>query len=143
MMQISETGLELIRSHEGLRLNAYVCPGGKLTIGYGHTGPDVKPGLKISQDKADQLLRNDTKRFEKSVNELVTVPMTQGMFDALVSFAYNLGAGSLKSSTLLKKLNDGDKDGAAEEFLKWNKAKGKVLDGLTARRENESEIFLS
>jgi len=142
-MQISETGLELIRSHEGLRLNAYVCPGGKLTIGYGHTGPDVKPGLKISQDKADQLLRNDTKRFEKSVNELVTVPMTQGMFDALVSFAYNLGAGSLKSSTLLKKLNDGDKDGAAEEFLKWNKAKGKVLDGLTARRENESEIFLS
>jgi lysozyme len=143
MMQISETGFELIRSHEGLRLNAYVCPGGKLTIGYGHTGPDVKPGLKISQDKADQLLRNDTKRFEKSVNELVSVPMTQGMFDALVSFAYNLGAGSLKSSTLLKKLNDGDKDGAAEEFLKWNKAKGKVLDGLTARRENESEIFLS
>ena len=142
MMQISEAGLGLIRKFEGLRLDTYDCPAGKLTIGYGHTGPDVKPGLKITDEKATALLKEDVKRFEKSVNDLVTVPMTQGMFDALVSFSYNLGAGSLQSSTLLKKLNADDKQGAAAEFLKWNKAKGKLLAGLTARRESERNLFL-
>ena len=118
MMQISETGLDLIRKFEGLRLETYDCPGGTQTIGYGHTGPDVKPGLKIDTEKATALLMEDVQRFEKSVNDLVMVPMTQGMFDALVSFSYNLGAGSLQSSTLLKKLNADDKQGAADEFLK-------------------------
>ncbi|MEI6639088.1 MAG: lysozyme [Chlorobium sp.] len=143
MMKIGENGLDLIRKHEGLRLEAYVCPGGKLTIGYGHTGDDVKSGLKIDNSKAEALLLKDVERFEKSVNELVTYPMTQGMFDALVCFAFNLGAGSLKSSTLLAKLNANDKQGAADEFLRWNKALGKVLDGLTARREGERRLFLS
>ena len=143
MMQISEKGLDLIRKFEGLRLDTYDCPAGKLTIGYGHTGSDVKPGLIIDAQKATALLMEDVKRFEKSVNELVKVPMTQGMFDALVCFAFNLGAGSLKSSTLLAKLNANDKQGAADEFLKWNKAQGKVLDGLTARRSGERELFLS
>jgi len=142
-MQISENGLDLIRGSEGLSLKAYVCPAGILTIGYGHTGKDVTPHLVITQDQANQLLRQDVARFETSVNELVTVPMTQGMFDALVSFAYNLGAGALQSSTLLKKLNAGDKAGAADEFLRWNKANGQVLKGLTVRRESERVLFLS
>jgi lysozyme len=143
MMKISENGLDLIRKHEGLRLVAYVCPGGKLTIGYGHTGDDVKSGMKIDTNTANALLLKDVERFEKSVNDLVNVSMTQGMFDALVCFAFNLGAGSLKSSTLLTKLNANDKQGAADEFLRWNKALGKVLDGLTVRRKGERGLFLS
>ncbi len=142
-MQISENGLDLIRKFEGLRLETYDCPGGKLTIGYGHTGPDVKPNLKIDHAKATALLKGDVGRFEKSVNELVTVSMTQGMFDALVCFSYNLGAGSLRDSTLLKKLNADDRRGAAAEFLNWNKAKGKPLAGLTARRESERALFMA
>ena len=142
-MQTSEKGLDLIRKYEGLQLAAYVCPGGKLTIGYGHTGPDVTEGRRIDAEEANELLGRDVERFERAVNELVTVPMTQGMFDALISFSFNLGAGSLKSSTLLKKLNADDREGAADEFLKWNKAKGKVLAGLTARRESERELFLA
>ncbi|MEI7824011.1 MAG: lysozyme [Chlorobiaceae bacterium] len=143
MMQIGEKGLDLIRKYEGLRLVAYVCPGGKLTIGYGHTGPDVKSGQKIDVERANELLIKDVQRFEVAVNELVTVPMTQGMLDALISFSFNLGAGSLKSSTLLKKLNADDLDGAANEFVKWNKAKGNVLAGLTERRKSERELFLA
>ena len=143
MMQTSEKGLDLIRKYEGLQLAAYVCPGGKLTIGYGHTGPDVTEGRRINVEEANALLEHDVQRFELAVNELVTVPMTQGMFDALISFSFNLGAGSLKSSTLLKKLNADDREAAADEFLKWNKAKGKVLAGLTARRESERELFLA
>ena len=143
MMQTSEKGFDLIRKYEGLQLAAYVCPGGKLTIGYGHTGPDVTEGRRINVEEANALLEHDVERFERAVNELVRVPMTQGMFDALISFSFNLGAGSLKSSTLLKKLNADDREGAADEFLKWNKAKGKVLAGLTARRESERELFLA
>ncbi len=143
MMQTSEKGFDLIRKYEGLQLAAYVCPGGKLTIGYGHTGPDVTEGRRINAEEANALLEHDVERFERAVNELVRVPMTQGMFDALISFSFNLGAGSLKSSTLLKKLNADDREGAADEFLKWNKAKGKVLAGLTARRESERELFLA
>ncbi len=142
-MKTSEKGLDLIRKYEGVRFAAYVCPGGKLTIGYGHTGPDVYEGKKIDAEEANELLEHDVERFERSVNELVHVPMTQGMFDALVSFCFNLGAGSLKSSTLLKKLNGGDREAAADEFLRWNKAKGKALAGLTARRESERELFLA
>jgi len=143
MMQTSEKGLDLIRKYEGLRLAAYVCPGGKLTIGYGHTGEDVYESRKIDVEEANELLEHDVERFERSVNEMVTVPMTQGMFDALISFSFNLGAGSLKGSTLLKMLNSGDREAAADEFLRWNKASGKVLAGLTARRESERELFLA
>ena len=143
MMQTSEKGFDLIRKYEGLQLAAYVCPGGKLTIGYGHTGPDVTKGRKIDAEEANALLEHDVQRFERGVNELVTVPMTQGMFDALISFSFNLGAGSLKNSTLLKKLNSDDREAAANEFLRWNKAMGKVLAGLTARRESERELFLA
>ena len=142
-MQASDNGLDIIRKYEGLRLQTYTCPAGKLTIGYGHTGTDVKAGMKIDEAKADALLHDDVKRFEASVNKMVTAEITQSMFDALISFSYNLGAGNLQSSTLLKKLNEGDKQGAADEFLRWDKSNGKPLAGLTARRTAERELFLS
>lgn len=142
VMKVSEAGLALIRKFEGLRLSDYICPGGIRTIGYGHTGADVKQGMKISVDQANELLLGDVAKFERSVNELVTVAMTQGMFDALVSFTFNLGAGSLKRSDLLRRLNSGDMIGAGDEFLKWNKAGGKVLTGLTERRKAENRVFM-
>ena len=142
-MKVGEIGLALIKKFEGLKLSDYLCPAGKRTIGYGHTGADVKQGMRISVDQAEEMLRWDVLRFEKSVNELVTVAMTQGMFDALVSFAFNLGAGSLKQSTLLKKLNGGDVDSAGDEILRWNRAGGKVLIGLTERRKAENRVFMT
>jgi lysozyme len=143
MMRISEKGLDIIRKWEGLQLTAYRCPAGVLTIGYGHTGPDVLEGKKIDIFDANILLRQDVRTFEDDVNSAVKVAMSQGMFDALVSFAYNVGGGNLRKSTLLKKLNAGKIGEAAEEFKKWNKAKRKVLPGLTARREDERRLFLS
>lgn len=133
-------GIELIKSFEGCRLAAYKCPAGVLTIGYGHTS-GVKSGQKITQAQAETLLKTDLAKYENAVNECVTAMLNQNQFDALVSFAYNCGAGALKSSTLLKKLNAGDYSGAAAEFVKWNKASGKVLAGLTKRRTAERALF--
>lgn len=141
-MRTSQAGTELIQSFEGCKLNAYVCPAGVLTIGWGHTGKDVTPGQCISQARADELLAQDLAPRERDVERLVKVPLTQHQFDALVSFVYNLGAGALAGSTLLKKLNAGNYAGAADEFLKWNKAGGKVLPGLSRRRAAERELFL-
>lgn len=100
-------------------------------------------GTKITQEEADRYLREDLKSFEHAVNCALTRPVSQNQFDALVSFTYNLGAGALKGSTLLKLLNAGNIKGAAEEFPKWNKAAGKVLEGLTKRRMEERQLFLS
>lgn len=140
-MKISDNGLDLIRAFEGLRLTAYKCPAGVWTIGYGSTGSHVKEGLTITQGWADALLRKDVERFEKGVDELVRVNLAQDEFDALVSFAFNLGLGNLETSTLLRKLNAGDYSAAALEFKKWNRAGEKVLAGLTKRREAESRMF--
>lgn len=142
-MKISNKGIALIKEYEGCKLKAYRCSAGVLTIGYGSTGSHVKEGMVITQAEAESLLKKDLVRFEEGVNSVVSVPMTQGMFDALVSFSFNLGLGNLKSSTLLKKVNAGDKAGAANEFLKWDKAGGKVLAGLMRRREAEKRLFLS
>jgi lysozyme len=142
-MKISTLGLDLIRRFEGLVLHAYRCPAGKLTIGYGHTGVDVKEGQKIDVFQADALLRSDLERFEKAVNKLVTAPLTQSQYDALVCFTYNVGEGNFKASTLLKVLNKKDYDGALGQFIRWNKAGNHVLTGLTARREAEQELFMS
>lgn len=146
MRKTSTKGIDLIKEFEGCRLTAYKCPAGVWTIGYGHTGAvDGKPvaaGMTITAAKATQLLRSDLARFEAAVNSYVTAPITQGMFDALVSFSYNCGAAALKSSTLLKKLNAKDYTGAADEFPKWNKAGGKVLSGLVRRRERERKLFI-
>ena len=145
-MKISEVGVNLIKSFEGCSLKAYKCPVGVWTIGWGTTEPinGVKPheGMIITQQQADELLIKNLKAYENAVNKYVTYQINQNQFDALVSFAYNCGNGALKTSTLLKKLNAGDVQGAANEFLRWNKANGKVLNGLTRRRESERKLFL-
>lgn len=139
-MHISQQGLDLIKSFEGLRLSAYRCPADVWTIGYGTTA-GVKPGQTITKERAEELLREDVKRFEGYVDRLVKVPLTQGMFDALVSFTYNLGPGALEKSTLLDQLNRSDYDGAAEQFGRWVKGGGKTLPGLVRRRAAERALF--
>ena len=146
-MQTSDKGIALIKQFEGCKLTAYQDSVGVWTIGYGWTQPvDGKPiraGMTIKQETAERLLKTGLVSYESDVSRLVKVGMTQGQFDALVSFTYNLGARSLSTSTLLRKLNAGDYAGAADEFLRWNKAGGKALNGLTRRREAERALFLS
>ena len=141
----SNVGKNLIKSFEGKRLSAYDDGVGVWTIGYGTikypNGVKVKKGDVCTDAQADQYFNNDLVKFENSVNSLVKVSLTQNQFDALVSFAYNLGATNLANSTLLKKLNAKDYKGAAAEFPKWNKAGGKIMAGLTRRRLAEQELF--
>jgi len=139
-MQTSQKGLDLIKSFEGLRLSAYKCPADVWTIGYGTTA-GVKPGQNITKERAEELLREDVKRFEQQVMRLVKVPLTQGQHDALASFVYNLGPGNLSNSTLLRLLNAGDYKGAAAQFDRWTKAGGKTLAGLVRRRAAERALF--
>lgn len=139
-LSISERGLDLIRDHEGCRLAAYKDSVGIATIGYGHT-EGVKMGDTCTQAQAELWLRRDAERAERCVNGLVTVPLTQGEFDALCSFVFNLGCERLKKSTLLRKINDSDYDGAAAEFQKWVYAGGEKLAGLVARRDAEARLF--
>lgn len=146
-MQTSDKGIALIKEFEGCKLTAYQDSVGVWTIGYGWTQPvDGKPiraGMTIKQETADRLLKTGLISYESDVSRLVKVGLTQGQFDALVSFTYNLGPRSLSTSTLLRKLNAGDYAGAADEFVRWNKAGGKVLNGLSRRREAERALFLS
>lgn len=141
-MHISEEGLQLIKKHEGLRLKAYKCPAGVWTIGYGSTR-GVTEGMEITEEEADERLRKDIEVAERCVNASVKVTLTQGQFDALCSFAFNLGCGALGKSTLLRLLNHGQDDLAAQEFAKWVNAGGKKLPGLVARRKDEAELFMS
>lgn len=145
-MKTSNPGINLIKSFEGLRLKAYDDGVGVWTIGFGTikypNGVRVKKGDTCSDAQAEQYLRNDLVTFENAINKLVKVSLTQNQFDALVSFTYNLGETNLASSTLLKKLNAKDCKGAAAEFPRWNKAGGKVLNGLVKRRNAEMELFL-
>ena len=141
----SQNCYDLIKNFEGCKLEAYPDPathGEPITIGVGHTG-GVKLGDVITQEQADEYLVSDVSHAANAVNQMVDENMTQGQFDALCSFAFNLGIGNLKNSTLLKKLNSGDIQGAADQFLVWNKAAGKVMAGLTRRREAERALFLT
>ena len=140
-MKTSNVGIELIKKYEGCVLKAYKCPSGVWTIGYGHTN-GVKSGMQITKVQALNYLKQDLSVYEKAVTNYVKVPLNQNQFDALVSFSFNCGSGALKTSTLLKKLNSCDYNGAANEFLKWNKSNGKVLNGLVRRRQEEKELFL-
>ena len=149
-MQTSDNGMNLIKNSEGFRGNAYPDPatGGRpYTVGHGTTvypsGMPVKLGDKVTEQQADAYLRNDVKKFESAVSNAVKVKLTQGQFDALVSFTYNVGPANMASSTLIKKLNAGDVKGATDEFPRWNKAAGKVMAGLTTRRAAELALFLS
>lgn len=137
--KISDSCIVLVKTFEGFRADAYKCPAGVWTIGYGHT-EDVKVGDKITEPQAAFLLRNELDEFAIKVEKLLK-KATQSQFDALVSFAYNVGVGALGSSTLLKKHNAGDYEAAQNEFLKWNKAAGKELAGLTKRRLHESALY--
>lgn len=139
-MNISEAGIQLIKKFEGCSLKAYKCPAGIWTIGYGHT-LKVNEGQTITKKQAEDLLKQDLRSFELTVNNLVNVPLNQNQFDALVSFCYNLGAGNLKSSTLLKLLNKEDYIAAAEQFDRWVYAGGKKLSGLVKRRAAEKKLF--
>lgn len=177
-MKTSTRGVALIKRFESCELEAYPDPASDLgrqcaqarlpmrdywrianwrlfdgspwTIGWGHTGPEVKPGMVISQARADELLSKRLAQFERDVMSLVTAPVTQGQFDALVSFAYNCGsdidaddvAEGLGDSTLLRKLNARDYIGAAAEFMKWIKSGGVILGGLVKRRTAERALFL-
>jgi lysozyme len=135
---------KLIESWEGKYLTAYYDPVHVITIGYGHTGPDVHPGQIITEVQADQLLSNDLHKFEISVTNLIAnSPTNQHQFDALVSFAYNLGSGALKGSTLLKYHLSKNYVAASKEFSKWDHAGGIVLAGLLRRREGEAQVYLS
>lgn len=141
--KISDKGVALIKEFEGLRLKAYPDPatnGDPWTIGVGHTGPNVRPGLVITEAQADDFLRKDVGRFEKAVNRLAPIT-TQDQFDALVSLAFNVGEGNLASSTLLRMHNAGNYDGASNQFARWNKAAGKVMTGLTRRRAAEAKLY--
>lgn len=142
-MVTGEKGLALIKQSEGLRLAAYKDSVGIPTIGWGHTGADVKMGQTITQDRAVDLLKADLAKFEKAVGRLVRVVISQNQFDALVCLTYNIGARALEDSTLLKKLNTSDFAGAADQFPRWNKAGGQVLPGLVKRRAAERQLFLS
>lgn len=141
-MKISKEGLDLIKKFEGVRLKAYQDIVGIWTIGYGSTD-NVYEGLTITQKEADQRLCDYLNNLCKQLDNIIKVPLKQCQIDAICSFAYNLGVGALKRSTLLIKLNKSDFEGAAEEFLKWDMAKGKQIPGLTKRREAEKKLFLS
>jgi lysozyme len=138
-MNINSKGIALIKSFEGLSLSSYLCPAGHWTVGYGHTGSDVVPGLKMTMAQAEELLSGDLALVEKQVSHLVHVTLNSNQFSALVSFAFNVGYKKFSNSTLLKLIND--KKDPSFEFLKWVRTKGIVLPGLKMRREAEKTLF--
>jgi len=158
-MNVSAKATEMIKHHEGVRYKPYQCPAKLWTIGVGHVlypdqgkiPIDQRGGYQLrqednrqfSKEEVDAILRDDLQRFERGVHTYCPVNLTQGMFDGLVSFAFNVGLGTLQRSTLRQKLLRGDKEGAAEELLKYCMAGGKVLKGLQKRRIDERALFLS
>ena len=141
-MKTSPKGIALIKEFEGLRLKAYKCPGGVWTIGYGHTA-GVKPGMVITEAQAEEFLRSDLAVFEKAVNDQ-NLDLTQNMFDALVSFTFNVGVGNFRRSILLAKATVNPWDNSImDEFLRWVYSKGRVLPGLQRRRLAEMKLYFS
>ena len=143
MRQINERGLALVKSIEGVRLTAYVCPAGVLTIGYGSTGPHVRRGMTITQAEADKLLRDDLARFEVGVGNLTKGSETSdNEFSAFVSLSFNIGLSAFGGSTVLKRHKLGNHVGAANAFGMWVRGGGKILPGLVRRREAERKLYL-
>ena len=141
-MKINKAGLELLKSFEGCRLTAYRCAAGKLTIGFGST-TEVREGQTITQAQADELLRDDLAFFESHVTRaLEGLDYTSNQFSAMVCLAYNIGVSAFLRSSVLRRFKAGDISAAAEAFLMWNQAGGKVLAGLTRRRNAERKLFL-
>lgn len=144
-MRASENAYKLIKESEGLKLEAYQCPAGLWTIGYGHTGrvngKAIQEGLIITEEIANELLENDVRYCELSLDKLFDVELNQNQFDALIDFVFNLGEPALRGSTLRKYINNGHFELAAAEFGKWVHAGKKVLPGLVIRREKERQLF--
>jgi lysozyme len=140
-MKTSAGGIALIKQWEGLKLEAYLCPAGVWTIGYGHTGKAAREGSRIIPAHAELLLKQDLRKFEAAINEAVEVPLEQHQFDALVSLVYNIGIGAFQKSTLLRVLNAGNYDAVPEQFMRWNKAGKRVLAGLVNRRAAEVGLW--
>ena len=147
MMRTSQTGIDLIKRFEGLELESYQDIAGIWTIGYGHAGPEAVLGRRITKDAAEQLLAMDLKPREQAVERLVSVPLNQNEFDALVSFVYNVGVEAFSRSTALRRLNAGDRIGAADALTWFNKATVngvlREVQGLTRRRAAEKALFLT
>ena len=141
-MKTSEKGIELIKHFEGCRLEPYRCSADVLTIGYGDTRKVIE-NMKITEDTAEALLQQDLKDFEDHVTSLSQVELNQDQFDALVSWTFNLGAGNLKTSTMLKVLNQKKYDEVPEQMQRWNKSAGVVNKGLVKRRGAEALLFAS
>lgn len=139
-MKINDAGLAIIKHFEGLRLHSYRCPADVWTIGYGATGDDIKEGMEWTLEQCEERLKQDLKRFEDGVTKLVTVQINENQFSALVSFAYNIGLGAFKKSTLLHFINKHNYS-VAGEFAKWNKVGGIPMNGLTKRRAHEAALF--
>lgn len=158
-MNVSFKAVDMIKHHEGVRFKPYQCPAKLWTIGVGHVlypnqgkmpidqrggyGLAQEDNRQFSKEEVDGILRADLQRFERGVHTYCPVDLTQGMFDGLVSFSFNVGLGTLQRSTLRQKLLRGDKEGAAEELLKYCMAGGKILKGLQKRRIDERALFLS
>lgn len=146
-MKTNRAGLDLIKKWEGLRLTAYKCPAGVLTIGYGHTSaagaPAVSKGMKITAEEASDILRRDLASYESAVEKALARSPNANQFSAMVSLCYNIGPGAFAKSSIVKRFNAGDIAGAADAILMWNKANGKVLQGLVNRREDERRLFLT
>ena len=140
LMKLGEKGTEILKYFEGCKLTAYQDSVGVWTIGYGHT-KGVHDGMTITQEQAEQMLLTELEEYEGYIENMVTVPLTQNQFDALVVWVYNLGPTNFKNSTLLKELNAGNYNAASTEIKRWNKAGGKVLAGLVKRREAEAQLF--
>ena len=140
IMHISEEGLCLIKKFEGCEMRAYTCAAGVPTIAYGRT-KDVKMGDTCTKEQAEEWLKEEIKEYENHVEDAVIVPLNQNQFDALVSWTYNLGPTNLNNSTMLKVLNQADYENVPAQIKRWNKAGGKVLEGLTRRRNAESLLF--
>jgi len=138
---INKAGLDLVKHFEGFCAEAYKCPAGVWTIGYGHTG-GVKSGQRVTEQEAEQLLRSDLETAAAAVERYIAVPLSDNQFSALVSFTFNLGSGSLRESTLRKKLNTDDYDAVPSELARWVKANGKTLGGLVKRRAAEGVLFM-
>ena len=145
MMKTNHEGRELIKRFEGKELVAYRDTGGVWTIGYGHTSaagkPEVVAGLTITDEKAEEILKQDLGQYERAVDHAIEVKMTENQFSAMVSLCYNIGPSAFAKSSVAKHMNAGNLAKAASSFLLWNKDNGKVLEGLTRRREAEKKLF--
>ncbi len=143
VLSLSLSGLAFLTASEGSKNTVYLDPVGIPTVCVGHTGPEVTLGQTYSDDVCQDLLRNDTRVAQAAVGRLVKVKITQAQYDALVSWTFNLGEGNLASSTMLKRINAGECQKAGAEMRRWNRAKGRVLPGLTTRRNAESTMWVS